>query len=311
MLPHIRLGLCCTFAEQPIKFRSTTVTHLLKVGEAEARKKLSEICRHNATALMESLRFCEANCIGCFRVNSGLLPCATHDAVGYSLRELPDGEELLAMFEGCGAFARAKGIRTCFHPDQFVVLNSARPEVVESSIKELDHQAEMACWINADVVNIHAGSSQGGKDSALELFAHNFQRLSRSAKELLTVENDDKVYTPTDLLPLCHSLGVPLVYDAHHHRCKPDGLGILDATRAALETWDREPLFHLSSPRDGWACKSPSSHADYIEPLDFPECWREPSLIAEASGFGTVTVEVEAKAKELAVLELMKSLRGA
>lgn len=310
MLNHIRLGLCCTFSEEPIRFRSTTATHLQKIGTEAARRKLSEICTDNANALMQALRYCHLNNIGCFRINSGLLPCATHAAVGYSLADLPEGRAIQTLFEECGSYARTCGVRTCFHPDQFVVLNSARPEVVESSIRELDHQAEMASWVGADVVNIHAGGAHGGKDAALEAFRAGFSRLGRAARDLLTLENDDRTYSPSDLLPLCRSLGVPLVYDAHHHRCKGDGLSISEATAAALETWDREPLFHLSSPKGGWGCPSPSSHADFIDPLDFPDCWREPSLIVEGCGMASVTVEVEAKAKEVAVLKLMRHLRG-
>jgi UV DNA damage endonuclease len=310
MPPHIRLGLCCTFSEQPIKFRSTTVTHLAKIGRDAALEKLSDICRQNALALMEALRFCATTGIGCFRINSGLLPCATHGQVGYALNDLPDGPYIKSLFEECGAFAASSGIRTCFHPDQFVVLNSARPEVVDSSIKELDHQAEMASWVGADVINVHAGSSQGGKEFALSAFAKNFLRLGKGARDRLTVENDDKVYTPSDLLPVCLDLGLPLVYDAHHHKCNPDGLSVAEASRAALETWDREPLFHISSPKNGWEGASPISHSDFIDPLDFPDCWRESSLIAEGCGFGSITVEVEAKAKELAVLQLMNDLRG-
>jgi UV DNA damage repair endonuclease len=93
-------------------------------------------------------------------------------------------------------------------------------------------------------------------------------------------------------------LGLPLVYDVHHHRCHGDDLDVEAATSLALETWDREPLFHVSSPRDGWRADNPRSHSDYIDVRDFPTIW---------DGMD-ITVEVEAKAKELAVLKLKKAL---
>jgi UV DNA damage endonuclease len=68
-----------------------------------------------------------------------------------------------------------------------------------------------------------------------------------------------------------------------------------------METWlqlGREPYFHVSSPKNGWQKGSPKPHADYIDPADFPSCWRGKKI----------TVDVEAKAKELAVLQLMKEL---
>jgi UV DNA damage endonuclease len=46
-----------------------------------------------------------------------------------------------------------------------VVLNSTRPEVVASSIAELEYQAQVASWVNADVINIHAGGAYGNKST--------------------------------------------------------------------------------------------------------------------------------------------------
>ena len=124
--------------------------------------------------------------------------------------------------------------------------------------------------------------------------------LPQKVRSRLTLENDDRVYTPADLLPVCHATGVPLVYDVHHHRCLPDGLSVEDATQQALATWNREPLFHLSSPLGGWNSGKPRNHDDFINPADIPACWRNLRI----------TVEVEAKAKELAVRELMRQMAG-
>jgi UV DNA damage endonuclease len=294
----IRLGLCCIFRDQPIKFRTTTAAAIKRLPRSEGRKKLADICAANAAALLESLQFCATNGIGCFRVNSQILPLKTHPEVAYDLEELPDGQQIAKLFQKCGRFARKAGIRTTFHPDQFVVLNSPKPEVVEQSIREIEYQAEVARWIGADVINIHAGGAYGDKSSALGQFAKALPRLSQAARTRLTVENDDKVFTPSDLLPLCKAEGVPLVYDVHHHRCNPDGMSIEQATRKAMATWDREPLFHLSSPLQGWDGPHPERHHDFIDVKDFPECWRRKRI----------TVEVEAKAKEVAVAKLAKEL---
>jgi len=72
-----------------------------------------------------------------------------------------------------------------------------------------------------------------------------------------------------------------------------------EATRQALTTWNREPLFHISSPLEGWSGPKPYRHHDYINIRDFPKSWL---------GLD-VTVEVEAKAKELAVKKLAKALK--
>jgi UV DNA damage endonuclease len=296
---HIRFGLCCQFRDQPIRFVNTTATSIARLERTQSLAKLSRLCLANAEALMAALRFCAASGIGCFRLNSQILPLKTHSQLGYTVDQLPAGAEIEARFRECGRLARESEIRTSFHPDQFVVLNSPRPEVVEASIRELDYQSEVAEWVGADVVNIHGGGAYGDKAGALANFARNLGRLSSRVRSRLTVENDDKLYAPADLLPLCLSEGVPLVYDVHHHRCHPDQLTILEATEQAVGTWNRQPLFHISSPLAGWTGPKPERHHDYVDVNDFPECWRDRSL----------TVEVEAKAKELAVLHLMNSVR--
>ena len=92
--------------------------------------------------------------------------------------ELPGGEEIIRRFKECGEYAKTHGLRTCFHPDQFVVLNSRRPDVVEKSLLELEYQAEVAEWIGADVVNIRGGRAFGDKQQSLDDFARCLDRLS-------------------------------------------------------------------------------------------------------------------------------------
>ena len=294
----IRLGLCCIFRDQSIKFRTTTAAAIARMKRDDGLAKLSALCMANADALLASLQFCADNGIGCFRINSQILPLKTHPECGYEVGDLPDGDEIIRRFKKCKRFAKRYKLRTCFHPDQFVVLNSPRPDVVEKSIEELEYQAEVAGWIGADVVNIHGGGAYGDKQKALARFARNLKRLSRRVRSRLTVENDDRTYTPADLLPLCRAEGIPLVYDVHHHRCNQDGLSEEEVTEQAIATWDREPVFHISSPIDGWKGPKPGRHHDFIAVKDFPNCWRELDL----------TVEVEAKAKEVAVLKLMRQL---
>jgi UV DNA damage endonuclease len=297
----LRFGLCCIFLEQPIKFSTTTAAALGRLSRTEALAKLNRLCLANADALAAALQFCHQNGIGCFRINSGILPLKTHPVQGYRLEGLADGDEIRRRFQACGEFARRHCLRTCFHPDQFVVLNSQRPEVVAASIQELDYQAEVAQWVGADVLNIHGGGAFGDKAKALDALARSLDRLSERVRSRLTVENDDVLFTPADLLPFCRREGVPLVYDVHHHRCKRDELSEREATEQAIATWDREPLFHISSPLEGWDGPKPRRHHDFIDVHDFPRFWLR---------IKPLTVEVEAKAKELAVIKLMEDLQG-
>lgn len=293
----IRIGLCCIFKNEPIRFRRSTASNLGKFTRPEQLDRLSDICLHNSEALLSSLCFCEKNGIGCFRVNSQILPLKTHPDIGYDLEDLPGGQHIRKKFLDCGEFARKHDIRVTFHPDQFILLSSPRTSVTAKSLSELSYQADMAELITADVINIHGGGMYGDKQAALKRLVRQIRRLPEPIRTRLTLENDDRIYTPADLIPVCRKTGIPFVYDIHHHRCLPDGLTFEETTRAALSTWNREPLFHVSSPKGemGEARK----HHDYVHIDDFPECWRDIE----------VTVEVEAKAKELAVLKLRRELQ--
>jgi UV DNA damage endonuclease len=287
----IRLGLCCIFLKEPIKFRTTTATYLARI--ANPRAHIEAIVDHNLTSLERAILYCAAHDIGDFRISSDLLPCATHPDVGYSPAPFANG------FDRCREIATAHDIRLTFHPDQFVILNSPREEVVDKAIADIELQADVADRLGADVINIHAGGAYGDKASALERLRRHLDRLSTTARSRLTLENDDRSFTPEDLLSLCTQEGVPFCYDVHHHRCLPDALSVEEATAAAVKTWNREPLFHLSSPKEGWKGPDPRRHADTIHLRDWPGCWNTLNL----------TVEVEAKGKEVAISSLIGKLR--
>lgn len=294
----LRLGLCCQFVREPIKFRTTTAAAMLRLSRTERLARLADLCRSNAGALMAALEFCASHGIGAFRIISQILPLKTHPEAGYEIDDLPGGAEIAAHFQECGRYARSHNLRLSFHPDQFVVLNSPDPRTLAHSHAELNYQAEVAEWVGADTINLHGGGAYGNKTAALAALRRNIERLPEPVRQRLTLENDDKVYTPSDLLPVCADTGVPLVYDVHHHRCLPDGLSVAEVTERARQTWPAEPVFHISSPLAGWDGPKPERHHDYVDASDFPAEWLGQRL----------TVEVEAKAKELAVTQLIAEL---
>jgi len=292
----LELGLCCKFKKEPIKFRTTTATYIGRLSRRKQLEKFSELCLHNAVSLLQSIEYCHKNNIQSFRISSEILPVKTHPEYKYKVKDLPDSKEILKTFSKCKATAEKFNIRLTFHPDQFVVLSSPRKEVVKKSIEDLEYHAEVAEYVGADVINIHGGGGYGDKKSALKRFEKVFKKLSKRVKSRLTLENDDTVYTPSDLLPFCRKLNIPFVYDIHHHICFPDDLTIEQATEQALKTWKkRKPLFHISSPKDS-TCKP---HADFINAKNFPKFWKKLDI----------TLEVEAKAKEVAIKKLQKELK--
>lgn len=292
----IRFGLCCLFKKAEIKFRTARVSYVKKLDDPLAY--FDEIIWNNVCSLKKAIQYCIQHGIGCFRVTSRFFPLYTHPEQGYVLQDLVSYDKILAGFAECRALAQKNDLRLTLHPDQFVVLNSPREEVVNSAIRELEYHNILADYIGADVINIHLGGAYDDKSKSLQRFITNYLKLSSSVQQKLTIENDDKIYSPSDALIVAQKLTIPFVYDVHHHRCLPDELSEETAIQEALKTWQREPLFHLSSPLSS---RQQRSHADYIDVADFPSCWKK---IKE-----TITVEIEAKAKELAVEQLMQQLQ--
>ena len=300
----LRFGLCCIFRDEPIRFRQTTAKALLALAEKERLQKLSALCLENANSLVTALEAAHRFGIGAFRVSSQFLPRYTHPVVGYTLDSLPDFASIAASLEKVNQLREQWDLRLSFHPDQFVLLSSPSAEVTRKSIAELDYQAMLAEMIGADVVNIHAGGVYGDKQAALKRLRENFQHLPERVQCRLTLENDDVSYTVDDLLPICRELDLPLVYDIHHHRCNRDSLTVQEATDASIQTWKAarrgEAYFHLSSPKNGWQSNDPKPHAEMIDMNDFPQEW---------IGLD-VTIDIEAKAKELAVIAVMNNLNA-
>jgi UV DNA damage endonuclease len=297
----VQLGLCCIFRDEPIRFRTITAKTLLSLSRENQLVKLSEICLYNSVQLKKALTFCNHNGIGAFRILSPFFPRYTHPEVAYQLCDLPEDELIKTNLASVRKMSKDFNIRLSFHPDQFIIISSPRHDVVDNAIRELEYQGFLAETVGADVINIHGGGMYGNKPEALSRFVKNFSRLSERVRSRLTLENDDNAYTVKDLLPVCRKLTIPLAYDVHHHRCNPDGLSVEKATDLVLMTWQsvgKKPYFHISSPKNGWSGGAPKPHADYIDPADFPSCWKKM----------TVTVDVEAKAKELAVLRLKSDL---
>jgi len=297
----IRFGVCCLFKKVDIKFKIATAKRLLSLEKPIRINKISELCLSNVKNLSKALEFLNSKGIKAFRISSRIFPLYTHPECGYKIEQLKDNKEIFTTLNLVNNYAKVNDIRLSFHPDQFVLLSSSNPGILERSLSELEYQAMVADLVGADLVNIHLGGSYGDKAEALKIVEKNFNSmLSENIKKLLTIENDDRIYAPKDAYRICKKLEVRMVYDAHHHRCNPDGLSVEEATDLCVSTWKRrgEPYFHISSPRDGWDSKRPQSHADYIDITDFPLYWLNLKQ--------NITIDVEAKNKELAVFKLMK-----
>jgi UV DNA damage endonuclease len=267
--------------------------------------------------------YLDRNDIRMYRFASALAPYATHPDMPRFHRQVADCEEELAR---CGGRARELGIRLSFHPGQYTVLNSERADVRAAASADVDLQARIldAMGLDAEaVVVIHVGGAAGGVQAGLERFLAAYERLSPAAQARLVVENDDRTFDLDAALQLHERTGIRVVWDALHHRChNPHGIPEAEALARALGTWPAAvtPKIHYSSPRldvevrrthegrrvhERIVIPPLRAHADLVDPIAFE------AFLHTAGAGRAFDVMLEAKAKDLALIELRRQLRPA
>lgn len=303
-LPNIRFGLNCIFALPTLKFRTIKATPALKLSRESRMKNMGAIWLHNANMLMLAVRQLKEWGIGAYVVFHPLLPLYTLPDLGFTSEDLDEWPDIERQFGEVKRYCKSHHIRLSFHPDQYVLPGSPVDTVRCNSITNLRYHAMLCEHIGADTINLHLGGTYGNKQVAMARFIRNAKELPSSILSRLAIENDDKLYTPTDVSHVADDLGIPFMYDVHHHRLNPDGLSIEEATELSVRSWrrqEREPYLHIASSRDASGTgRERSAHADYVEARDFPECWLTQNQ--------PLTVIVESKGREQAVLKLRADL---
>jgi UV DNA damage endonuclease len=243
-----------------------------------------------------------------YRVSQGLAPYASHPGMPQFHGQVDACAGELARL---GALARERGIRLTMHTGPYVVLSSARDEVVRASVAELEWQARLFDHMGMgpeSVIVVHVGSANR------EGFLRGVERLPDHARERIVVENDDKTAGLVEVEGLARAIGRPVVLDVmHHHINDPVGVPDDEAVALAFATWPQgvRPKVHFSSPKTAMAEEDVArqrwprlvAHADLIDPLAF-EAW----LAGPAAGAGPFDVMLEARLKDLAVLHLREHL---
>jgi UV DNA damage endonuclease len=232
-----------------------------------------------------------------YRMSSDMFPWMSE----YELEELPDITEIKAILKRCGKKALKAGLRLTYHPGPFNVLASPTEATVKKTVKELSQHSQIMDFIGLPAtpyakINIHVGGAYGDKKEAMKRFCDNFYKLPVNAQKRLTVENDDKanMFSTKDLYFIHTEIGIPLVFDYHHHQFCTGGLSEQEAFMLAFETWPEgiTPVFHFSSSKREY--EDPSApgpaHADFI--------------YSSINTYGKdVDLMLEAKGKEAAIIK--------
>lgn len=257
----------------------------------------SELGIQNVRDLIEIIKWNEQNGIKLFRMSSDLFPWASE----YSLSDMPHYKRISTLLAGAGNLATKYNQRITTHPGPFNVLVSPNQKVVQNTIRDLSIHGEVFDMMGLsqtpyNKINIHCNGVYGDKISAMDRFCKNFERLPKSVQNRLTVENDDKasMYSVVDLMYIHERIGIPIVFDYHHHKFNTGGLTEEDALKLAATTWgDIKPVVHYSESKslhENNNSIKPQAHSDYIS--DY------------INTYGVdVDVMLEVKKKEIALIE--------
>ena len=272
-------------------------------SEKERLSLLKRVTQSNLRDLIKILNYNIEYDIHFYRLTSKLIPLATHQEVLWNYSKVIKTE-----CEQVAQLIQSHQMRVDAHPDQFNVLNSTNPAVVESSIMTLEHQLDLfdLFQMKHGKLVLHVGGKAGGKDNALERFVKTFHQLSPRLQQALILENDDKTYSAKDVLGLCQQLNIPMVLDIHHHRCYHDEPSLDNIVEDVFKTWNDDywpPKIHVSSPKE---FENDRRHADFIEVEDM---LRFLELIKPLNQ--DIDVMIEAKQKDLALHRLVHDLKQA
>ena len=288
---------------------SSTVTfaNYKKIVSEEKRiEKLKTVALSNLDALTQLIKYNIENEIHFYRISSALIPLVTHPEVGY----FGHREIFKKDFEYIGKLIRESNMRVDTHPDEFNVINSTNPKVVENCIINLTKQLEWFEDMNYKdgKMVIHVGGATGGKEEALKRFITNFNSFPDNIKNTLIIENDDKTYTAKETLELCKTINVPMVLDIHHHNCNNTGNDIKDILEDIINTWDNEklpPKMHFSSPKDrDLEGKVDRKHAGFIDPIDFINFLEVLKIFDK-----DIDIMLECKEKDIALFKLVEDIK--
>ena len=277
-----------------------TVTNYNKLG-VRALKKIDETIEKNLDNLYEILKYNQKNNIHFYRLTSKLIPLATFTNFDY-LKKFKN------KYKKISKIISDNNMRVDLHPDQFIVLNSDKESVVSSSINSLRYHCNILRMLNIKnpIIILHLGSSVGGKKKSIERFKKNFLKLDKNIQQMISLENDDKVYNIRNVLKVCKELDIPFTFDYHHYKCNNNGEKLEDYIEEIFNTWIKrglKPKVHFSSPKSKQK-KEIRSHHDYIDSTEFIKFVEKVKKIN-----CDFDVMIEAKKKDEAMFKLIRELK--
>jgi UV DNA damage repair endonuclease len=325
-----RIGFACKWAEinkkgeiastEGLNTGGTTLAWANRNKRSLVEEKIIDVAKTNilnthalvkkVAALPEPLRM--------LRITSDMFSFYTHDDYKDFWHQPDIQSSLERWMAPIGETARQNNVRLSFHPDQFVVLASDRPEVVNKSIEEFEYHADMARFMGygktfQDMkINVHI-SGRKGPQGIRDVYS----RLSPEARNTLTLENEEYTHGLSDCLSLSDL--VPTVMDIHHNWIR-EGNYIAhndDLVKQVIDSWRGvRPTLHYSVSREdilighdinqlpdqealikaGYSKQKLRAHSDYY--------WNEAVNDGALTVLDNFDMMCESKAKNLASFKL-------
>lgn len=233
-----------------------------------SEEKLVATAGANIECLQAILHYNISHGILFFRISSDIIPFASHPVMDTDWQDYFRNE-----LREAGEIVRSSGMRISMHPDQFIVLNSPREEVVSRSIAELEYHADLLDLMHLDAsakIQLHAGGRYGDPEPARNRFVSVYrERLPEKVKKRLVIENDDRNYPVRDCLDISEKTGVPVLFDYFHHTLLSHGEDLPGLLEKTFATWHGPhgiPMVDYSSQEQGLR---PGTHARTLDRLDF------------------------------------------
>ena len=278
----MKLGYACINMQlsYPTKYGKPKGTKPITTGRSMIKRTFdekgvdyaSDITLANAKDLKEIMVWNSLNGFNFYRMTSGLAPWKTE----YEWDDLKDIDEIKSYLRQAGDIATDNGIRVTSHPGPFNVLVSPNENVVQNTFDDLTMHGDVFDFMGLsrtpyNKINIHCNGVYGDKISAMDRFCKNFERLPESVQTRLTVENDDKatMYSVKDLMYIHERIGIPIVFDYHHHKFCTGDLSEQEALELDMYTWpdDIVPVVHYSESKSEHELNesiNQQAHSDFI-----------------------------------------------
>ena len=293
-IPTPRLGLVCITISDRVRFRTITRARFLSFDAEKRVETLRQLYADNLRSLHNALTFCHERQIKLYRVTAALFPL-NNESEGVAILD-----EMTPQLAEIGPRAESLGIRVVVHPDQYIVLSSDSPAIIETSVMLFERHGRIMDMLGLPRSPWATMILHGGKSDRADRLAETIRGLSNGARLRLALENDEYAYGAAEILAVCQRAQIPMVFDVHHHAVHDkltsyEDDSVFHFVEAARATWPDPAwqLVHLSNGRDSFA---DARHSDLI--TTFP------------SAFQSVPyVEVEAKGKEAAIDGLLSEWR--